>query len=141
MNLRVEPQTSNDGHCDCCGDTTRTVNGFISTPEATVAAYFVSWTVGAVASHGANFDFIIGSWGERASPDDRAAVALELRIIEGRPQFMVRDAAGRPVASSDLVARALRRTEVIDTPLAQQVFDLVDAVWVQDPRIAEVAAA
>jgi len=141
MKLRVEPQSLNDGQCDCCGNITRTVNGFISTPEFTVAAYFVSWTVGAVPSHGANFDFIIGRWGEGALPNDRAAVALELRIIDGRPQFMVRDAAGRPAASSNLVARALRRTEVIDTPLAQRVFDLVDAVWLQDSRIAEVAAA
>ena len=141
MNLRVEPQSSSDGHCDCCGNTTRTVNGFISTPEAGVAAYFVSWTLGAVASHGASFDFIIGRWGEGASPDDRAAAALELRIIEEQPQFMVRDAAARPAASSGLAARALARAEVVDTPLARQVFELVDAVWLQDPRIAELTAA
>ncbi len=141
MNLRVEPESSSDGLCDCCGDTTRTVNGFISTPERTVAAYFVSWTLDAVSSHGASFDFIIGTWGDGTAHNDRAAVALEFRLIEGQPNFMVRDATGRPAASSDLVARALRRAEVIDTPLAEQVFNLVDAVWLQDPRIAEVTAA
>jgi len=141
MDLRVEPGSSNDGFCACCGDTTRTVNGFISTPEAPIAAYFVSWTLGAVASHGAAFDFIIGSWGEGTSSEDRAAVSLELQIIDAQPQFMVRDAANRPAASSELVSRALSRAEVIDTPLATQVFNLVDAVWLHDVRLAELSAA
>jgi hypothetical protein len=141
MDLRVEPGSSHDGSCDCCGDTTRTVNGFISTPEAAVAAYFVSWTLGAVASHGAAFDFIIGSWGEGTSADHRVAVSLEFQVVDAKPQFMVRDAGGRPAASSDLVSRALSRGEVIGTPLAAQVFNLVDAVWLHDARIAELSAA
>jgi len=141
MDLRVEPQSSSEGRCTCCGGTTRTVTGLISTPEAGVAAYFVSWTVGAVASHGAKFDLIIGSWGAGAPADDRVAVALELRMIEGRPQFMVQDAAGRPAAQASLAPRALRREEVIGTPLAQEVFDMIDAIWLQDARITDIISA
>jgi hypothetical protein len=54
--------------------------------------------------------------------------------------FMVTDSAHGPVASSDLVGRALSRGEVMDTPLAQVAFELVDAIWFQDKRIAEIAA-
>jgi hypothetical protein len=101
----------------------------------------VTWTLGAVASHGAAFDFIIGSWSEGTSAEDRVAVSLDFQVIDARPQFMFRDAASRPAASSALVSRALSRAEVIGIPLAAQVFRLVDAVWLNDVRIAALAAA
>jgi len=45
------------------------------------------------------------------------------------------------VAESDLVGRALRRDEVIGTPLAPVAFELVDAIWMQDERIGELTGA
>ena len=53
---------------------------------------------------------------------------------EGGPALTVIDAARRPVATSALVGRALSREEVIGTPLARSVFDLLDAIYVQDDR-------
>lgn len=47
---------------------------------------------------------------------------------------MVIDAHKRPVARSDLVAKALSRLEVIGTPLAPHVFEIVDAIYEQDAR-------
>jgi hypothetical protein len=32
----------------------------------------------------------------------------------------------------------LARAEVIGTPLAKQAFELVDAIWLRDERIAEI---
>jgi hypothetical protein len=141
VDLRVHAESSSRGHCDCYGSETSTVWGFVSTPEATVAAYYVQWTVGAVPSHGANFDLIIGAWGDEASANDRVAVALALRYIDANPQLMVIDAKQRPVAASSLVGSALARDDVIGTPLAKKAFDLVDAIWLQDDRITEVTAA
>jgi hypothetical protein len=51
---------------------------------------------------------------------------------------MVIDSASRPVAASELVDRALCRGEVIGTALADQAFAIVDAIWLQEPRIEEV---
>lgn len=65
-------------------------------------------------------------------------VALDCRIIEGAPQFMVVDAHGRLPSAEDLAGSALTRSEVIGTPLAPQVFELVDAVYISDPRLEEV---
>lgn len=98
----------------------------------------MNWTLGAVDTHGAMFHFILGKWGEDATEADRVAACLEFQAGTG---FIVRDSADRPAASSDLTERALRREEIIDTPLAQQLFDLVDAVWLQDDRIAEIREA
>jgi hypothetical protein len=51
---------------------------------------------------------------------------------------MIVDATNRPVAKSDLVGQALRRDQFIGHPIAQKIFDLCDAIWINDPRIAEL---
>jgi len=91
-----------------------------------------------VAEHGAHFDLIFGLWGENTTRADRYAVSLEFRRTDRGPAFMVIDASQRPVAQSDLVDRALRRDEVMDTWIAADAFELVDAIWLQDRRISEV---
>jgi hypothetical protein len=47
---------------------------------------------------------------------------------------MVIDARERAVAGSDLVSHALGRDEVIGTPMAVSVFEMVDAICEQDDR-------
>jgi hypothetical protein len=118
----------------------RTVWGYLHRVKTVEAAYFVQWTLGQVDPHGANFDLIVGTWGEGTTASDRCAVSLECQRTPRGPMFMVTDSAHGPVASSDLVGRALSRGEVMDTPLAQVAFELVDAIWFQDKRIAEIAA-
>lgn len=139
--LSVEISGSNDfGPCDCCGAKSRTVWGYLHRGESTEAGYFVQWTPGHVERHGANFDLIIGKWGDGTTASDRRAVSLEFRRTDEGSMFMVIDAANRPAGKSELVGRALSRGEVIDTPLAQLAFEMVDAIWLQDSRIAEITA-
>ncbi|VTT99811.1 Uncharacterized protein OS=Rhodopseudomonas palustris (strain HaA2) GN=RPB_1943 PE=4 SV=1 [Gemmataceae bacterium] len=140
--LEVEPTGANDtGPCECCGNNSRCVWGFVHTSEASLASYFVHWTLSRVADHGANFDLILGRWGEGTSARDRVLVALAYRLLESGPGFMVIDAGGRPAASSELVGRALARAEVVGQPVATQAFAIVDAVLAQDARIAELLGA
>jgi hypothetical protein len=54
---------------------------------------------------------------------------LDLRLIDGSAQFMVVDALDRATSGSPLVGTALKRSDVIDTPLAPQIFAIVDAVY------------
>jgi len=133
--LEVETDGESSGHCDCCGRTSRSVRGWVHTPDGTLAAYFVHWTEGHLAENGANIDFIIGRWGEGSSAANRVAVSLlHFEDDQAGPSVMVIDARGRQIASSSLVGAALARDEVIGTPLAEQVFALIDAIYVQDPR-------
>lgn len=53
---------------------------------------------------------------------------------------MVIDAGDRRRGNKPLFTRSLRRDDVVGTPLASQVFQLVDAIWLTDPRIEEVKA-
>ena len=93
------------------------------------------WTVGHLGDRGANLDLVLGRWGDGTGPADRVAVALVHRQqADGSPALMVIDAEGRPAANGALAATALRRDEVIGTPLAEQVFALTDAIYEQDER-------
>jgi hypothetical protein len=138
-NLFLEPTGSADfGPCECCGNNSRRVWGFVHSPSTAVAAYFVHWTLSRVRDHGANFDLIIGKWGNGSSARDRVLVSLAYRVDDGGPSFMVIDSADRPAASSELVSKALARSDVVGTLMARQAFDIVDAILSQDPRVTEL---
>lgn len=126
------------GPCPCCGEMTRVVWGSVIQDEATVAVYYVQWTPGKL-QHKPNFDLILGPWGEDALDEERFAVSLSYWPEKG--SFMVIDAGERPVSKSSLIGRALRRDEVIGTEIADYAFDVVDAVFLQDKRLAEMSSA
>jgi hypothetical protein len=140
--LRVEKSSSNDfndfGPCECCGDMSRTVWGDIKQGDATVAVYFVHWTLNRIGVHGAHFDLVMGSWAQDSQAQDRYIISLAYRVVAGKPQFMVIDSGDRPVAQRGLASRALSRQDVISTPLAATAFEMVDAIWLGDERINEL---
>ena len=131
----VELLDESGGHCDCCGAVSRTVWGLVHHGERTVAAYWMTWSVGHLNEPGANLDLVLGAWGEDTTAGDRVAVSLLYREPDGAPPaFMVIDAIDRTFAKSDLVAAAMSRAQVMEGPMAGKVFDLVDAIWIQDNR-------
>ena len=133
--FEVETMGESGGHCDCCGNDSRSVWGMVHQGEPTVAAYWLHWTVGHLREPGANLDLVIGRWGDDTTADDRFGVALIHREqSDGAPSLMVIDAADRPIGDGDLATTALARVEVIGTPIAEQVFALVDAIYEQDGR-------
>ena len=136
-----QAKTQDLGPCDCCGSTSRLVAGLVYRDGNAHAAFQVHWTLGQIEKHGAGFFVILGCWGEGTVAADRYAVALRYRADSQATGFMVVDADETRIASHPLVGRALRRAEVIDTPLAQEVFDIVDFVWLHDDRITEITHA
>jgi hypothetical protein len=129
--FEIEESGFAGGQCDCCGTPTKRVWGFVRRAGEPVGAYFVGWTDGK-PDHGAAFDLILGKWGSSATKQDRYATALDLRLIDGAPQFMVVDAANRVTSESPLVGTSLKRAEVIGTPIAENVFAVIDAVYMSD---------
>jgi hypothetical protein len=136
----VEPdvdQTS--GVCECCSNISRQITGFVHELDATRAGYSVHWTVGRFPDHPANIDLIVGGWGEDGTPDQRYVVSMLLTVRDDRPDIIVIDAKDRPIArKADLVGRALDRNEVIGTPRAKEIFDLIDAIFLNDPRLPDL---
>ena len=137
--LEVEPDGSNDfGPCECCDSMSRTIWGYVHQGDCPYAVYYVHWTLGQVEKDGAHVDLIIGGFGENATPDDRYLISLEYRIFDSGPSFMVIDSGQRKAADPDFVSTFLSRDEVIGTPKAQEAFDIIDAIWLQDERISEL---
>ena len=135
--FEIEAGGESSGHCDCCGNQTRTVWGLVRAKGEAVASYFLQWTVNqSIDTHPANFDLIHGLWGEGTSQNDRQAISLVHFENDGVPGVSIVDAATRPVAASELVGSALKREDVVGTPLAREVFAIFDAVLVQDSRLS-----
>lgn len=123
------------GHCDCCGNESRSVWGLVYEGETARAAYWMHWTVGHLSEPGANLDLVIGRWSDGATADDRVLVSLVHRQQpDGTPAIMVIDAADRAEAKGELASTALARADVVGTPLATRVFAIVDAIYLQDGR-------
>ncbi|MBI1202190.1 MAG: hypothetical protein GC182_06730 [Rhodopseudomonas sp.] len=131
--LTIEPiGEAETGVCDCCGERSRRVWGFVHSNTAAYAAYFVHWTEGHLVDRGATFDIVLGRWGNGTSAADRVATRLRSRHGE-RLDLMVVDAD--PDAMANLAGTALRRDDVIGEPIADEIFSICDAVIAQDERI------
>ena len=133
-----EMKVSDFGPCECCGDLTRRATGMVRRDGDPYAFYEVVWTTQQVVRHGAEFSIVLGRFGEGTTSADKFAVALHYFVEPNRSGFMVVDANQTPLESHPLVGRALPREQVVGTPLAQEVFDLVDAIWLNDRNISEV---
>lgn len=133
-----EKKVTDYGPCECCGDLSQLASGMVRRDYEPYAAYQVHWTTHQVARHGAEFYVILGQWGDGTTAADRFAVALHFFIEPDRCGFAVVDAGATPMTSHPLVGRALSRESVINTPLAREVFNLVDAIWLEDENIAEI---
>ena len=115
--------------CDACGDKSKSVSGFVR-GESGKTTYVVQWTDEKVAEHGAHFDLLM------AQDPQSLAVALEFRLTEDGPGFMVVDATERHAWNGfPSPVRRLNREEVVRAGLADIVFSIVDAIWLQDSRI------
>lgn len=131
----VEALDETGGLCDCCGNASRSIWGLVHSDDRTVAAYWLHWTVGHLDEAGANLDMVIGPWGDGTTANDRFAASLLYREPANEaPALMVIDATGRKNANSTLANTALCRDEIIGSPIAEQLFALVDAIWLQDAR-------
>ena len=134
--LRIETsEEARHGPCDCCGTFSRTVWGYVHHDNLARAAYFVRWAEGH-PEHGATFLFSVGRWGDGAAATDRVAVALSCTIGGDRPSFMVVDATSSPW-KEEFLGRPLQGSEVIGTPLAGEIFGMVDQVLAQDSRVLQ----
>jgi hypothetical protein len=118
--------------CDACGDKSRSVSGFVRGGGGETM-YFVHWTDDKVEEHGAHLDLLM------AQDPASIAVALEFRVTDEGPGFMVIDASQRQTWDGfPSPVRRLNRDEVVGTRLAGIVFSIVDAIWLQDSRIREL---
>jgi len=77
--LSVEPAGESSGHCDCCGNETRTIWGYLRSGKQAIACYYLQWTRLA-PGHFPNLDFLIGTWGDEIVHDRKLRAILADRL-------------------------------------------------------------
>lgn len=131
--IRVEPTNQKDsGPCPCCGDLTRIVWGHVFSDEHARAVYYARWTLNQ-AKHGALWMVSVGDWEDPNG--ERWSVGLDSRAPDGRIAFMLIDAEETPWGNAPGLGKPLTRDEALGTPLAEEVFQIVDACLEQDARL------
>ena len=133
----LEEGESDEGLCECCGKTTKTIWGFISRNKLCRAVYYVSWTEGH-QERGATFLISLGDWeGEESA--DRQSFALRLKMMPTGAAFMMVDAAKTQwakdgAAQNDILGVMLDRAAALVSPLKADVFAIADLILDQDKR-------
>lgn len=133
------PDSESHYECECCGRMSRTIWGTVRDPFGEVVVYSCQWTIGG-PEHPANVDLIMGPWDDESTPEDRVLISLLFRRREASGDFMVIDAEERQTNMAGVSGEGLTRREVMGTEFAQMAFNVVDAIWMDDPRIADLQA-
>jgi hypothetical protein len=131
--LEIEPAGEASGVCDCCDTRSSRVWGFVRKDGGRHVAYFVQWTEGHLREYGATWDIVLGRWGDGAAAEGRCVARLACRFDDDRSGLMVIDA--RLDGFEDLANRARARSDIIGSPLAEDIFAICDAVILQDERV------
>ncbi len=133
--LGIEPGESADlGQCPCCGNMGRSVWGYVSANNNARALYYARW-IDKHPDRDIQMLVSIGNWGDSGNASMRRMIAVDCRMGDGRPTFMIVDAAKMPWGDEKLMGKGLTRDEVINDPVKDEVFQMVDQVTFEDRRI------
>jgi hypothetical protein len=135
--LVIEPGENADlGLCPCgCGNMGRSVWGYVSSNNAARALYYARY-IDKHQERGVQFLVSIGNWGDSGTAASRRTIAVECRMGDnGRPTFMVVDAATMPWSDEETMGKGLTRDQVMADPVKDEVFPMVDQVSFEDRRI------
>lgn len=126
---------SHRGVCSCCGSDTACTRGVVEKDGVHVATYLIKWTVGD-PSHG------MGWLVSLADPVSGREVSVSLAYSFEHASFMVRHVGDYSWTEDDIsgFGELLDRDQVIGTPLAKRVFDVVDDIWLSDPYVQDFVA-
>lgn len=142
QNISIELGKENDtGPCDCCGQMSRTVWGYLSVDSVARAVYYVNWTLGEVKKHGAIIDLVLGEWGDDSTPAKRVAVSIVYRVGPNGAEFFSIDPDNRPHANAGLADHWIPGRHVFGNPVAADSYAFMHAILGQDPRLAELVQA
>lgn len=138
MNGQLAIEPTKESSFACAEGLLRTVWGHVSKEDAAHAVYYVRWNDTDLGD--ATFLVAVGDWSEGATERDRDCVAAMARAIDGHLSFMLVDAADTSFADQISLGSMAAADSVRGTPLAAEVFHILDHVLVEDPRVSALRA-
>jgi hypothetical protein len=134
--ISIEPGKAKEPtYCECCGNKTLTVHGFVYNNNNAYAVYLACWTVGH-PERGVAMAIGLGEWGEGASPDQRRSVGLECRTTDNQIQFAVIDPEQSPWGRTEFLGRMLPRDTALKDAEIKEFFHIAEHVVQEDPRVS-----
>lgn len=115
-----------------------TVGWVCGPPGIAVAMYSVRWKPGLPEDHGGTWRLVIGDWRNNRNARRRALVGLVFSKYAGQWQYSVLDSELEGARLEGVAGIALHRDEIIGTPFAKHVFDMVDAILLNEPSLDEI---
>lgn len=128
----LEPQ-----RCECCGTAMLVAKGYLTEAEDDLGTYRVSWTPDRL-EHENRLDLVLGDWGGREEVSGRFVVSVVHRLHEGRPQFLIVDAAETFPLQSDAFGKAMNPVVLEELGMTSKIYAYIEQIVLRDVRLYEL---
>jgi hypothetical protein len=128
------------GQCTCCGGNTHVYRGFVYRDQNAFAIYLIAYTDGH-PEVGSSMTLSIRGWGDGADRAEKESVSLRWHktptgpgcsVVEPEEAFFRED--------RDFLGPMLTREEAMLSGRAAEAFQIADAIWSADARLAKSLA-
>lgn len=136
MTLHVElGDADRPSRCECCGQVTRTVHGFVYRGDDAYAVYYAGWSEGH-ADRGVTMAIAVGEWGDDSAVSDRTSIGLRARSTASQIEFAVLDPDESPWGHTDLLGAMVPRAVALKHRVLKVIFEIAERVVRDDSRVA-----
>ena len=138
--IRIEEGESSDlAPCTDCGKRNIAAWGFVSKKSSPCGAYYANWSEGH-PDRGVQILLGLGSFADGSTSGQRKMIAIDCRMGTDRPQYMVMDAS-KIKLDDDTLGKGLSRDEMLNDPLKNEFFKILDQITAEDKRIKSILMA
>lgn len=124
----------NPTNCDCCGNTSNTVTGFIYNDDFAHGVYFGRWTDGHLPKE-IKLTICIGEWGEGSNPNNRDSINLRIRGKEEGFRMMITDSIESPWKENSILGNFMDRQEALNSKYKTEFLRIAEKVISNVPEI------
>ncbi|MGD1924234.1 MAG: hypothetical protein ACFB03_08590 [Paracoccaceae bacterium] len=129
QSILIEELEAEETLCDCCGQTTTSLQGDLLVEDGWIGFYFVNFTR-AHLEHSPNFRVGLGNWSEEADTRDRWIFSADYH--PNLNAFTILDHLGE---TTTVDAVHLSREDIVGQPFSHEAFALLDAIYLKESRL------
>lgn len=120
--------------CECCGQRSTTVHGFVYASGAPFAVYYAGWPICA-QKPAIVLAIATGKWSDDSTAADRVSMGFSVKSTSSQITFSVLDPSETPWGETPLFGKMLPRINAIRHASWQCTIQVAEYVVTEDPRI------